>query len=265
MKIKLVKTTKNPHIYNYINIIKSKITQKELIANPAINNSINNTKILKFNCLSKIKPNKSLSNKNDISADLILNPKQAKLKSNLESFNKIYNNFNKNFIIRKNRRKSKEQELNANLRKIYDSLKENISFSRNQMLEEIREKYSKNNIKKSILYNLFDENNNSKSISFFKKIENNLDKELYGKNDAYFKEKEKETQKEKEENSLLIKSVIKKSIFDDEQSIDKSMIEINQIHDTLNNIEDIDFFYEANNKDYLKYLKGELSKDISKN
>ena len=43
------------------------------------------------------------------------------------------------------------------------------------------------------------------------------------------------------------------------------MIEINQIHDTLNNIEDIDFFYEANNKDYLKYLKGELSKDISKN
>ena len=295
MKIKLVKTTKNPHIHNYTNVIKSKRIQKELISNPVLKNSFNNSKNLKLNCLSKIKRNELLSKSNDISSDLILNPQKAKLKSKMESFYKIYNNFNKNLKISKNKINSKEQELNANLRKIYDSLKEHTFFSRNQMLDEIREKYNKNNIslplienknnsknlfkknlllsldgdiKKSILYNLFDENNNSKSISFFKKIENNIDKDLYGKNDVYLKETEKEMQKEKEENkekSLPIKSDNRKSKFDNEQSIEKSIDEINKIRDTLNNIEDLDLFYDANNKDYLKYLKGELSKDNSKN
>ena len=49
-----------------------------------------------------------------------------------------------------------------------------------------------------------------------------------------------------------------------EQNLEKSKKEINKINDTINNIEDIDFFFESGNKNYIKYLKGEISKNISK-
>ena len=42
------------------------------------------------------------------------------------------------------------------------------------------------------------------------------------------------------------------------------MNDINKISDTLNNMEDIDFFFESSNQDYIKYLKGDISKNISK-
>ena len=55
----------------------------------------------------------------------------------------------------------------------------------------------------------------------------------------------------------------RQSILNDEY-ISKYNNEINKLNDLTNTIEDIDFFFESNTPDYIKYLKGDISKTISK-
>ena len=68
MKIKIIRQKKNLNLPNYIDIIKSRLTQKQINANPELKNSLDKTKNIKFNFLFNERT-KFSSPKENISSD----------------------------------------------------------------------------------------------------------------------------------------------------------------------------------------------------
>ena len=286
MKIRLVRINKNAHSPSYKDIIRSKMSQKQINSNISIKNAIEKIKKIKLNYLTRMKPKESLSKSNDE----ILDTKRAKLISNLDTFQQTFYDFNKS--LKKNKDKRSIKTLTSDFTKKYDLIKNNSLFSRKEMLDEIKEIYHKKNItlpllqnqngtknlftknllllkgddiKTSVTHNIFNERSNNKSILYFKKMEDNIMKvgikkihnELKGIND------EIEQMLKRKSETIDVELKNRNSIINQEK-IEKSMNDINKINDTMNNIEDIDFFFESSNQEYLKYLKGDTSKNISK-
>lgn len=289
MKIKIIRQKKNLNLPNYIDIIKSRLTQKQINANPELKNSLDKTKNIKFNFLFNERT-KFSSPKENISSDSLINNKKKKIILNLGTFQKSFYDFNKKF--KKVKIRIEQNAVNNKFSKVYKGIKNNKIFMRKEMLNEIKTLYKKKNVslpllqnstetknlfnqnllllsqnqlKKSITHNFFNEKNNKKSISFLKKLENNLAKEDLKNINPELKEIKEEIEKisrNKSDDNMLIKK--QDSANSQEQNLEKSKNEINKINDTINNIEDIDFFFESGNKNYIKYLKGEISKNISK-
>ena len=287
MKIKKLRQKKNTHLLNYTDFIKSKMNQKDMNSNLSIKNSLQKIKKIKLNYLSNIKPKESLSK----SIDELIDTKRAKLKYKLNSFQKTFYDFNKK--IKRTNDKININHYNNNFSKEYNIIKNNNNFfSRQEMLEEIKELYNKKNIslpllqnkndtknlfkknlllsteneaKNSIEYNLYDNRSNDKSIIYFKKIEDIIHKDPFEKMNPEMKKINEELEQIMKDKSEEIKVDIKnrQSILNDEY-ISKYNNEINKLNDLTNNIEDIDFFFESNTPDYIKYLKGDTSKTISK-
>ena len=288
MKIKLVRINKNTHSPSYKDIIRSKMTHNQINSNLSIKHAIEKIKKVKLNYLTRMKPKESLSKSNDE----ILDTKRAKLISNLDSFQQIFYDFNRN--LKENKDKSSTKNFTSDFTKKYDLIKNNKLFSRKEMINEIKDMYNKkdislpllqnksetknlftknllllnsNDIKTSITHNFLGERSNNKSILYFKKMEDNIMKvgikkihhELKGINDQI------EQMLKAKSQTIDVELKNRKSIVSKEKiEIEKSVNDINKISDTLNNIEDIDFFFESSNQDYIKYLKGDISKNISK-
>ena len=288
MKIKLVRINKNAHSPSYKDIIRSKMTQNQINSNLSIKNAIEKIKKVKLNYLTRMKPKESLSKSNDE----ILDTKRAKLISNIDTFQQTFYDFNKN--LKKNKDKSSIKNFTSDFTKKYDLIKNNKLFSRKEMLNEIKDMYNKkhislpllqnkketknlftknllllnnNDIKTSITNNFLGERSNNKSILYFKRMEDNIMKvgiknihhELKGIND----EIEQMLKRKSQTIDVVLKN--RNSLVNQEKiEIEKSVNDINKISDTLNNMEDIDFFFESSNQDYIKYLKGDTSKNISK-
>ena len=288
MKIKLVRINKNAHSPSYKDIIRSKMTQNQINSNLSIKNAIEKIKKVKLNYLTRMKPKESLSKSNDE----ILDTKRAKLISNLDTFQQTFYDFNKN--LKKNKDKNSTKNFTSDFTKKYDLIKNNKLFSRKEMLNEIKDMYNKkdislpllqnqngaknlftknllllnsNDIKTSLANNFLGERSNNKSILYFKRMEDNIMKvgikkihhELKGINDEI-----EEMLKSKSQTIDIILKNRNSKVNQEKIDIEKSMNDINKINDTLNNMEDIDFFFESSNQDYIKYLKGDTSKNISK-
>ena len=290
MKQKVIKLTKKPKLPTYKDIIKSKMSYKEINENSSIKNSIQKIKKIKFNYLSNHNTKVSFSKSNELPSDLLLDTKKAKIQSNLNEFTKTFYNFNKKLKI--NKIKGRRNTIDANFSEEYKLIKNHELFQREKMLNEIKDSYNKKNIslpliedkndtknlfklnlilispsnlQKAIRNNAFDERNNNKSISYFQKIENNLIKNKNKIFNPYLQDINEEIEqimKDKSENTKI--DLKRRNTIVNRDNLEKSKKEINKINDTLNNLEDIDFFFESNNENYLKYLKGDTSKNISK-
>ena len=261
------------------------MNQREIVSNTSIKNSIEKRKKIKLNYLTNLKPKESLSKSNDE----LLDTKIMKLKANLDSFQKAFYDFNKNF--KKTLNKIRNNNFHNNFSKYYNKIKNHNLFKRKELLDDIKQQYNKKNmslpvlqnkggtknlftknlilsggkdIRKFISNNFLNESSKNKSILYFKKIEDNIHRDYLKRINPDFKEVKDENEQMKKDESDLIKVNFKKrySIVNDEY-LTKSMNDINKISDTLNNIQDIDFFFESDNQNYFKYLKGDTSKNNS--
>ena len=225
---------------------------------------LKNEKKIHFRLLSPIEP-KFTSIKN------IKNEKTIKLINRINSFRKIYfdNNLNQEILIKEIRTLKKENNFFS---KYYEKFKEKMGEKKNQYFSDIKKeyekrkyfvpplRYNKNIFKDNLLlcndkkledYILHDKGSkksNEKSLLFLEKIKN------------VFKPKNKISQVkpliEIYRNPTLRHNYnTDKIITEKNREIKKSKSEIKKVKNTINLINEIDFFFNSDNKQYLNKLK----------
>ncbi len=248
---------------NYLNIIKSHISVDEIDSNPLIKDIVKRIKKIKLNHLTNSKPH--LTPIKDTK-----NEKEIKLVDNIDSFRKIYYEYNLNQKVPKNNeQKVYTGQKNYNFSKLYNIVKERNNLEQKEMLEEIEGIYKKsdfslpnidknlfnrnllllneNNIKNSIEYNLTTDKSNKNSLSFLKKINKSINDQIVGKSNIFSKQKDSDIKN----NYYITNNIYKK----DKEKVPESRKYINSIKETINDIDDLDYFFDSNNKEYFNYLK----------
>ena len=285
IKVKLLKFQRN-HSDIQKEILKSHMSADEIAIHPVIGDLTKKIKRIKFDSLINVKP--KLTPIKDIKDE-----KKIKLIENVNSFRKILYDYNKS------QKYPKKDEINIykgqkkyNFYEKYKIIKNNESLGEKQMLDELETLYknkdisvpsiTKNdnnlfkgnllllnakNIKNSILYQLTSDKSNKNSMSFLKKIQNKINNQILGKpplpkikkiKEGFNAEILKDPKDTKDNNNNKIEKIFfnKKNI----EEISKSQNYINSIKETINTIDDIDYFFDSNNKDYFNYLKNPNSK-----
>ena len=262
---------------NNINLIKSHISVDEINSNPLIKDIVKKIRKIKLNSLTNLKPH--LTPIKDIK-----NEKVLKLVDNVDSFREIFYNYNINQKVPKNNEpKVYRGQKNYNFSKLYKYVKEKNNLEQKEMLEEIEGIYKNNNfslpsidknlfngnlllinensIKNSIEYKLSSEKSNKNSLTFLKKMQKNINDQIVGKNNNFSKLGEFNTDIINNDKITNNKPIIKEI----KESIPKSRKYIDSIKETINDIDDLDYFFDSNNKEYFNYLKKPESIKNSKN
>ena len=271
-------------------IIKTHMNEKDIQTHPEISALNHKIKKLRFTSLTNLRP--KLTSTKDIHDN-----KKIKLINNINSFKNIFHEFNKNQKYpRKDKIKIYKGEKNYEFYEKYKLIKKKEEARNKELLEEIENLYkNKNmpvpsinkdeqnlfnanllivkekNIKNSILYNLISEKSKEKSIGYFKKMQQKIDNQLYGKGkemdlpqisemfDGYqhYIDSGEILKVNKDESK-------KKEIV---ENIDNNSLSQynNKIRETMNIMDDIDYFFDSNNKDYLCYLKSQEKLKNDKN
>ena len=259
--------------------IKSHITAEEIDSNPLIKNIVKRIKKIKLNSITNGKPH--LTPIKDIKDE-----KELKLVDNIDSFRKIFYDYNINQkVLRNNEPKVYRGEKVYNFSKLYKYVKKKNNLEQKQMLEEIQGLYknkdislpsidtnlfngnllilNESNIKNSIDNKLISDKSNKNSLVFLKKMQKNINNQILGKNVAQFP-------RIRESNTDMINNrygkdiMITKQLKEIKENIPKSKKYINNIMETINDIDELDFFFDSNNQEYLNYLKNPESKKMSK-
>ena len=281
IKIKLLKNQRN-HSSIQKEILKSHMSADEIAIHPVIGDLTKKVKRIKFASLINVKP--KLTPIEDIKDE-----KKIKLIEKVNSFRKILYDYNKSQKYPKNDEINIYKGLKKyNFYEKYKIIKNHDILEEKQMLEEIETLYNnkdvsvpsltkndnnlfkgnllllnEKNIKNSILYQLTTDKSNKNSMSFLKKIQKKINDQILGKpplpkilkvNEGYNVKVPKET---KDNNNKTEKIFYNKQNIEE---ISKSQNYINSIKETINTIDDIDYFFDSNNKEYFNYLKNQNSK-----
>ena len=281
IKIKLLKNQRN-HSSIQKEILKSHMSADEIAIHPVIGDLTKKVKRIKFASLINVKP--KLTPIEDIKDE-----KKIKLIEKVNSFRKILYDYNKSQKYPNNDEINIYKGLKKyNFYEKYKIIKNHDILEEKQMLEEIETLYknkdvsvpsltkndnnlfkgnllllNEKNIKNSILYQLTTDKSNKNSMSFLKKIQKKINDQILGKpplpkilkvNKGYNIKVPKET---KDNNNKTEKIFYNKQNIEE---ISKSQNYINSIKETINTIDDIDYFFDSNNKEYFNYLKNQNSK-----
>ena len=268
------KRNKSP---NDLETIRSHISSDEIDNNPVIKNIIKRIKKVKINSLNVQKPN--LTPIKDIKDE-----KQLNFINNINSFHQIIYDYNKKQKVpKKTDDKPYIGQKNYDFSKLYNQVKERNNLEQKEMLEEIKRMYNNNNIslpsieksnlfkdnlllinekniKNSIEFKLTTEKSNNNSLSYLKAIQKNINNQILGKDQKIqFPKIKKQLAKD-----ILItrKNLIKKEYNPYSQ---EPQDYITSIKETINDMDDIDYFFESNNQQYFNYLKDPESIRNSKN
>lgn len=256
-------------------IIESYNSLSERRSRPVISSAIKNDKKIRFGLLSKLKPDLT-----DIKG--IKNANKIKLINSINSFRKIYFDYYKSqdFSMKELLAFKKENNFFS---KNYKVMKEKTGENKKQYFADLKEEYEKNNyyvpafvgnnhnlfkgnlllnndndLHKYILYDYGSKKSNMKSLSFLEKIQNEM-----------INKRKKEEEKPifvLNKNSLINhKSNIDKIFRDKKKEIKKSKSEINKVKNTIELIDEIDFFFNSDNRQYLDKLKYQDSRESSAN
>jgi hypothetical protein len=253
--------------YSLKDIFRSYLTIEELRRHPEITPAVQGDKKLTLDILSQKKP-KIIKSKG------IRNEKRIKFASNLNSFHKIFFDYYKdqrksNDIIyalsQENRlfiKKYKQTNLN---KKSYKEKFNDIKLGYQKMdyyvpsLEGKKNLFNGNillannqELKDYISNDLGNHLSNSKSLSFLHKINLKLGDKT--------SEKKLEQINRHIDMALINKDKIEK---DKLKEIKKDQIDIDNIRGTINSIDDIDYFFDSDNKQYLEILKNQESVENS--
>ena len=240
---------------------------------PEISLALKKDKKIRFGLLSNLKPKL-------IDVKGINSENKLKLVDRINSFRKIYfdNYHNQGFSMKEIRTLKKE---NSFFSKNYKIMKEKSGENKKQYFKEIKEEYEKKNyyvpalfgnkknifngnillyndneLQNFILYDIGTKKSNKKSLYFLEKIQN----EIINRRNV----KEGKPQFIVYKNPLLEhKSNFDKIVRDKKKEIKKSKSEIKKIRNTLNIMDEIDFFFNSDSKQYLDLLKYEDSRESS--
>ena len=256
-----------------VKVIESYISLRERKKHPEISSAIKSDKKIRFGLLSPLKP-KLTDSKG------IHNENKLKLINRINSFRKIYfsNYKNQGFSMKEIRTLKKENNFFS---RNYAIMKEKNDGKKRQYFNEIKEEYEKNNyyvppivgnkknifngnillyndneLKDFILYDFGTNKSNRKSLFFLEKIQN----EVINRRNV----KEGRPKFILHKNPLLEpKNDFDKILRDKKKDIKKSKSEIKKLRNTINLIDEIDFFFKSDNRQYLNRLKYEDSRENS--
>ena len=122
---------------------------------------------------------------------------------------------------------------------------------------------NESSIKNSIDNKLISDKSNKNSLGFLKKMQKNINNQIIGKDIAIFP-------RVRDSNNDMIKNrfgkdiMITKQLKELKENIPKSKKYINNIMETINYIDELDYFFDSNNQEYLNHLKNPESKKMSK-
>ena len=242
----------------------SYLTVEDLKKHPEITPAVKGDKKIKLDVLSVVKP--KVINMGG------LNSNRIKFANSLNSFHNIFFNYNKNQKNSLGEIRTLRKENKEFMQKFKDSKKDDNK----EDFKEIREEYKKRNyyvpqldekknifngnillsnkedLKKYIIYDLGNNLSNKKSLSFLHKINRKLGDKTSEKPLKLINE------------ALNIGSFSRDKIEKDKiREIRKFKNEISNVQDTLNSMDEIDYFFDINNKQYLDELKNQESRENS--
>ena len=253
--------------------IESYISLSEKRSRPVISSAIKHDKKIRFGLLSKLRPDLT-----DIKG--IKNANKLKFVNSINSFRKIYFDYYRNQDFSMKELKAFRNENNS-FSKNYKIMKEKNGDNEKQYFSDLKDEYEKNNyyvpafignnhnlfngnillyndneLQKFISYDYGSKKSNMKSISFLEKILNEI-----------INKRKKEEEKPiliLNKNSLINnKNNIDKIYRDKKKEIKKSRSEINKLKNTIELMDEIYFFFNSNNKQYLDNLKYQDSRESS--
>ena len=246
-------------------LYNSYLTAEELKRHPEITPAIKGDKKFRLDILSNKKP-KIISIKGS------KNENKVKFANRLNSFHKIFFNYYKN------NKNSLEhiRSLSKENRDFIKKYKKTNKKDNNDKFNDIKEEYEKRNyyvppldekknifngnillsnneeLKNYILYDLGNRLSNSKSLSFLHKVNRKLG------------DKTSEKALRAINESINIESFGKDKIVKDQmKEIEKAQNDIINIKETINSIDEIDYFFDINNKQYLSELRNKDSRGNS--
>jgi len=261
----------NSTVYNKI---RSYMTNKEINSNPVISSALTTDKKITFSLLT---PSKSKI----ISIKGLKNEKKQHLVDRINTFRKVYYNYYKNYKYSLEEMNTLSKE-NSLFIKQYHKIEEKTDTKKQDKFEEIKKEYEKkhynlpdiegnknlfggslllsNNdtdMKKYIIYGLGTEKSNQKSISYLNKVNKGINDNLDGKKKKIHLRfpKKKQTSRRGGVDVPSPFYAFYKISKDSLKEIMDYKNDINNIKNTIDSIPEIDFFFDADNKNYLNSLK----------
>ena len=254
-------------------LIESYLSLGEIKTHPEISSALKNDRKIRFGLLSPMKPKLT-----DLKG--VTNENKQKLINRINSFRKIYfdNCRNQGYSLKEIRTLKKENNLFSNN---YKKVKEKYGDKKKQFFADIKETYEKKNyyvpplvgnkknlfngsillandneLQNFILYDFGSEKSNTKSLLFLKKIQNEInDKRNLKDGKTIFVTSNTQLKDHNGRYDKIIRDKIKE--------IKNSKSEIKKTRKTIDLIDDIDFFFNSDNRQYLNKLKYEYSRESS--
>ena len=267
-------------------IIKAHMSEEDMQAHPVISVLNHKIKRLRFSSITNSRP--KLTSTKDIKDN-----KKIKLINNINSFRKIFYDFNKSQKYpHKEQIKIYRGEKNYNFNEKYKIIKNKEDLRNKALLEEIENLYKKKNmpipsinkdelnlfnanllilkekkIKNTILYNLISEKSNIKSIGYFGKMQYKIDNQIY---DNQMSLPQISQLIDRYQNYVNNGEILNDKNDENKEkeiinNIDSLSLYANTIRATINAMDDIDYFFDSNNKDYLNHLKNQEKLKNDKN
>ena len=262
-----LKLNKALHLGNYTpnDLFRRYITIDEMKNHPEINPAIRGDKKIRLDVLSRQK-------QGIINIKGVQNQNKINFVSKLNSFHKIFFNSFKNNNYSKNELYNLNNENKEFLKKYKNSNKNNSENKFNEIkLEYEKKNYflspfegnknlfngnillsNKEELKNYILYDLGTSQSNNKSLSFLHKINKNLG------------DKTSEKELKKLNLNLDLINLGKDKIKNDKKKeIEKTQNDIVNTKETINSIDEFNYFFDKDNKNYLNFLKNGNSRGSS--
>lgn len=264
-----------------MDILKAHMTLDEINRNPTLSSALTNNKPLKFSPLT--------SKENKIIPSLIQNQKKQRLINSINTFRKVYFDYNKNVKISSDEMNNMSKQSNQFINS-YNNIMLKTGMAKKNVFSDIKAEYEKQNynlpnlndgenifksslllsnkdtdIKKYIIYGFGSESGNEKSVEYLKKLDWGLNNEhdaiqkinftLFSKLDPNFKIRKREYY------NPLYNKISKERL----KEILTYRRDIKKVQRTIDCIQDIDYFYNSDNKEYLDTLKYFYSRNTSAN
>ena len=249
--------------YSPNEIFKKYIKVEEIKKHPEITPAIRGDKKIKLDILSVQKPRV-------ISLKGIRNQNKVKIATRLNSFHKLFfdyykNNMNSkdeiNTLSQENKYFSKNYQNSNNAKEVFQDIKSEYE-KRNYYVSSLEGKKNlfngnillsnKEELKNYILYDLGTPLSNIKALSFLHKINKRLG------------DKTSEKELKKINNNLDMAALGNNKIEKEQKNeIQKTQNDINNVKETINSMDEINNFFDIDNKHYLEILKNDASRGSS--
>ena len=270
---------------NIIEKLKSHMTKDQMEKSPSLPSILAYNKRIRFNLLTQ--------RETKINPITVKNEKKQRLINDINSFRKIYFNYNKNVRYSLNELNNRSKE-NSQFITRYKNMIKKSGLSNKHLFSDIKAEYEKQNyklprlddgsnlfksnlllsnndtdLKKFITYGYGSQKSNERSISFLQKMNEGIDNITKDENgpsmDSIFNRENPNIRFRKKFNYTPSLFVLNKMSKNEWKEILSCKRDIKKLTKTIDAMQDIDYFFDSDNKDYLDTLRYFNSRNSSAN